>query len=253
MSTTVTRTRERAHVEDGRKRIRVYLGGELVADSTRTKLVWEKPSYPTYYFPEEDVRAELVPAERSEHSFRRGEARFFTVRAGGKEVQEAAYAYPESPIEELRRLVAFRWRAMDAWLEEDEEVFVHARDPYTRVDILPSSRRVQVVVNGVTVADSTRPTLLFETGLPTRYYFDEADVDMTLLTPSEKVTKCPYKGTASYWSVEAGGESFEDIAWTYREPLHESARIRGLIAFYDEKVDVIVDGLPQERPRTAFS
>lgn len=253
MSATVARTRERVHVEDGQKRVRVYLAGELVADSTRTRLVWEKPFYPTYYFPEEHVRAGLVPTGGIERSFRRGEAALFSVSAGGKEAREAAYGYPESPLEELRGLIAFRWDAMDAWFEEDEEVFVHARDPYTRVDILPSSRHVEVLVNGVAVADSTRPTLLFETGLPVRYYFDEPDVEMTLLTPSEKVTACPYKGEASYWSVEAGDQTFKDIAWSYRDPLPESDRIGGLIAFLDEKVDVVVDGLPQERPRTIFS
>lgn len=132
-------------VEHGEKRIRAYLGGELVADTTRPLLVWEKPYYPTYYFPAEDVRAELLSQDGGmTHSPSRGDGDTFTVRAGGKEAGGAALRYEQSPFEELRDAIRLDWQAMDAWFEEDEEVFTHPRDPYTRVDIVPSSRHVRI-------------------------------------------------------------------------------------------------------------
>ncbi len=246
--------RGRVRIEDGPKRIRIYLGGELIADTEDVKLVWEKPYYPTYYFPEADVRAELLePADHVERSPSRGDAHFFTVKGGARHAERGAYRHPESPIEELRGLIAFRWDGMDHWFEEDEEVFVHARDPYTRVDVLRSSRHVQVAIDGVIVADSRTPVLLFETGLPTRYYLPKTDVRLDLLTPTDTRTSCPYKGVAEYWSVDAGGQAQDDIVWSYRYPVHESAGIAGLMCFYNEKVDITVDGVPQERPRTVFS
>ena len=159
------RPRDGVHVEDGPKRVRTYLGGELVADTTRPKLVWEVPYYPAYYFPAEDVRTELLTPNGHLRGIREepGEAHQFTVKGGDREAEEdGAWHYPESPVEELRGLVRFDWGAMDGWFEEDEEVFVHPHDPYSRIDILHSSRHVQVEVNGVTVADTRQPTLLFE-------------------------------------------------------------------------------------------
>jgi uncharacterized protein (DUF427 family) len=137
--------------------------------------------------------------------------------------------------------------------EEDEEVFVHPHDPYKRIDISHSSRHVEVEVNGVKIADTHRPTLLFETKLPTRYYIPKVDVRMDLLTPTDTVTGCAYKGFAQYWSVNAGREVFKDFAWSYKTPLPENVKIAGLIAFYNEKADFIVDGERQVRPKTKFS
>jgi uncharacterized protein (DUF427 family) len=172
---------------------------------------------------------------------------------GDAVVEDAAWQYSDSPIDALRGLMRFDWAAMDAWFEEDEEVFTHPRDPYKRVDVLRSSRHIEVLVNGVTVADSERPTLLFETGLPTRYYLPLTDIRTELLRPSAKSTSCPYKGTASYWSLEVDGELLQDIVWTYTTPLPESAGITGLASFYNERVDIRVDGVLQERPKTVFS
>jgi uncharacterized protein (DUF427 family) len=250
----MAQTRGRVRVEDGPKRVRTYLGGELIADTTHVKLVWEAPYYPTYYFPQEDVRMELLaPTGRSEHSPSRGEAQYFTVKGGNRQAEDAALHYPDSPIDELRGLIRFDWGAMDGWFEEDEEVFVHPRDPNTRVDILHSSRHVEVVVNGVKIADTHKPTLLFETGLPTRYYLPKVDVRTDLLTPTDSQSGCPYKGFARYWSVDADGKTLEDLAWSYPTPLPESTKIAGLVSFYNEKVDLIVDGERQERPKTKFS
>jgi uncharacterized protein (DUF427 family) len=249
-----SKARSRIRIEQGEKRIRAYLGGELVADTTRPVLVWEIPYYPAYYIPADDVRLELLePDGGVAHSPSRGDGRTFTVTAGGSEVAGAAVRYEDSPIEELRDLIRFEWGAMDAWFEEDEEVFTHPRNPYTRVDILPSSRHVRVEVDGVTVAESASPRLLFETGLPVRYYLPKTHVRMDLLVPTDTATHCPYKGEAEWWSVRANGTVREDLAWSYPTPLPESEKAAGLVAFYNEKVDIYVDGVLLERPVTKFS
>jgi uncharacterized protein (DUF427 family) len=183
----------------------------------------------------------------------RGEAYNFTVKGGDREVEDAAWHYPDSPLEELRGLIRFDWDAMDAWFEEDEEVYVHPHDPYKRIDILHSSRHIEVEVNGVKIAETRSPTLLFETGLPTRYYMPKVDVRMDLLTPTDATSGCAYKGFANYWSVQAGGETLADLAWWYRTPLPEAVKIAGLVAFYNEKVDLVVDGERLARPKTHFS
>jgi uncharacterized protein (DUF427 family) len=252
--TDTNKTRGGLRVEQGAKRIRAYLGGELVADTIRALYVWEKPYYPTYYFPAEDVRAELLEASGSEaHSASRGDARILTVRTKRRKAPGAALRYEDSPIEELKGTIRLDWDGMDAWFEEDEEVFTHPRDPHTRVDILPSSRHVRVEVDGVTIAGSGSPRLLFETGLPVRYYLPKTHLRMDLLMPTDTVTHCPYKGQAEYWSVRAGDRVNEDLAWSYPTPLPESQKIAGLVAFYNEKVDLYVDGVRQEQPSTKFS
>ncbi|MBT2207555.1 MULTISPECIES: DUF427 domain-containing protein [Actinomadura] len=245
--------RTAVRIEQSGKRVRAYLGGHLVVDSTSPSLVWENPYYPSYYLPVTDVRAELVEDGPGQHSPSRGDATLFTVKVDGRQAPGAAQRYTESPIEELRDLVRLDWDAMDAWFEEDEEVFVHPRSPYTRVDILPSSRHVRVEVDGVTVAESSSPRLLFETGLPVRYYLPKTHVRMDLLEHTDTITRCPYKGDAEYWSVRANDKVHEDIAWSYPSPLDESRKVLGLVCFYSEKVDIYVDGVQQERPKTKFS
>jgi uncharacterized protein (DUF427 family) len=257
LSTPTARTSEvrgRVRVERGAKRIRAYLGGELVADTTEPLLVWEKPYYPTYYFPAADVRTELLSADGGvAHSPSRGDGHTFTVSAGGHVAAGAALRYEQSRFEELRDAIRLDWDAMDAWFEEDEQVFTHPRDPYTRVDILPSSRHVRIEVDGVVIAESSKPTLLFETGLPTRYYLPKTHVRIDLLAPTETSSHCPYKGQAEYWSFAVGDSVHADLAWSYRTPLPESEKIAGLISFYNEKVDLYVDGVLQARPATKFA
>jgi len=241
-------------VEQGLKRVRAYLHGEPVVDSTRPLLVWEIPYFPAYYFPEADVRtALLAPSARTEHSPSRGDAVYSHIEVGGTRAEDAAWRYPDSPIDELRGAIRIDWEAMDAWFEEDEQVYVHPRSPYTRVDVLPSSRHVEVEIDGVKVADSVRPVLLFETGLPVRYYLPKTDVRLDLLTPTDTTTGCPYKGTAEYYSIDIDGTTYDDAVWWYRSPLPESLGIGGLVAFYNERVDLIIDGERLERPRTHFS
>jgi uncharacterized protein (DUF427 family) len=252
--TDTTTTRGQVHTEQSAKRVRAYLGGEVVADTIHPVLVWEVPYYPAYYFPVADVRADLLePDGGTAHSPSRGDGQTYTVTAGGKQAPGAAVRYADSPIPELRDLIRLDWDAMDAWFEEDEEVFTHPRDPYTRLDILPSSRHVRIEVDGVTVAESSNPTLLFETGLPVRYYLPKTHVRLDLLTHTDSESHCPYKGQAEYWSVRTGDAVHENIAWSYPTPLPESLGVAGHIAFYDEKVDVFVDGVRQERPHTKFS
>jgi len=237
-------SRGRVRVERGAKRIRAYLGGHVVADTTEPLLVWEKPYYPAYYVPAADVRADLVPTGATDADPDRGEAQVLDVRIGGVEAPAAALRYDSSPVEELRDAVRLDWSAMDAWFEEDEEVFTHPRSPYTRVDILPSSRTVRVEVGGVVIAETSQAMLLFETGLPTRYYLPRTHVRMDLLRPTATESHCPYKGQAAYWSIDVDGDVRENVAWSYPTPLPESERIAGLVCFYPDRVDLFVDGRP---------
>src|ERR671915_1613737 len=244
------------YFEDSPRWVRVMFNGETVADSRRAKLLHETGHLPIYYFPEEDVRMDLL--EASDHTTYcpfKGDASYWSVKVGDKIAENAAWAYPE-PIDSappFSGLIAFYWRRMDAWFEEDEQVFVHPRDPYHRVDVLDSSRHVKVSVGGEVVAETDRPVILFETGLPPRYYIPPEDVREDVLVESEKTTRCPYKGIASYWSVKAEGERVEDLIWSYQDPIPEAAKIKGYLCFFNEKVDLEVDGEEQERPLTQWS
>lgn len=238
------------HIERGPKRVRAFLNGELVADTYAPLLVWEIPYYPAYYIAMSDIKAELIPSGESEHHARLGDAEILHVKAGSGTAERAARRYSDSPVAELREAVRLDWAAMDEWLEEDEPVYTHPRDPYKRVDILASSRQVRVEIDGVTVAESDQPRLLFETGLPTRYYLPLASVRMDLLRPSQTSTHCPYKGTAAYWSVDSGTRVHKDVVWIYRTPLPESQKIAGFACFYNERVEIFLDGEKQPRPKS---
>lgn len=248
--------KHRLWFEPSPRRVRGLLGGETVVDSRRAHLLHETGHLPVYYFPRDDVRTDLLHAsEKRTHCPFKGEAAYWSVEAGGREAPEVAWHYP-LPLDDappLGDFFAFYWDALDAWYEEDEEVFVHPRDPYHRVDALESSRQVRVSVDGRVVAESARPVLLFETGLPTRYYLPREDVATDLLARSDTTTRCPYKGVASYFSLEAGGDRHEDLVWTYRDPTPTVGKIGGRLAFFNEKVDLEVDGEAQERPRTKWS
>ena len=245
-------------VEPTDRQVTVILGGVVVARSRRVQLLHESKHMPVYYFPAEDVRMDLlVPSARAREFPVRGTARYFDVDAGTKRVTDGAWIHeaPASPAAAaLSGMVAFYWAKMDRWLEEDDEVYKHPRDPYHRVDVLGSSRHVQVIMLGQVVAETRRPRLLFETRLPTRYYFPWADVRSELFVPSTTRSTCPYKGDAEYWSLQIGDQLVKDIAWVYRHPIAECPKIENLVCFYDEQVDaVVVDGEHQERPRTAWS
>lgn len=246
--------RGRVKTEVSQKQLRAMVGGVTVVETTRPLLVWEKPYYPTYYVRAQDVRTELlVDTGETKRSPSRGTAKVYSIVGDGFEVENAVLGYDESPIDELVGTYRVEWSAMDHWFEEDEEVFVHPRDPHKRIDALMSSRHVVVRIGGIEVANSTNPVILFETDLPARYYLPKTDVRMDLLTSTELHTECPYKGTADYWSVNVNGEIFENIAWGYQFVTRESGPIAGHVCFYNEKVDITVDGAPESRPDTIFS
>ena len=234
------------------KRIRARLGGVTVADSTHAVLVWEPDRVvPTYALPRESFAGDVLrPVGRPDPEHHAGHARVWTVVAGGREAPEAAWSYAD---EDLAGYVALQWRAMDGWLEEDEPVVGHPRDPFKRIDVRRSTRHVAVELEGELLADSRRPTVLFETHLPDRYYLPPADVRMDLLEPVEKRTYCAYKGEASYFSARAGGRLHEAVAWTYPDPLPDSPQIRGLVCFLNERADIRVDGELLERPATQWA
>ena len=238
------------------RRVRVEFGGEIIADSYNVMLLKESSYELVYYFPQADVWSELLePTDHTTASGYKGEAVHWSVRVGEREAENAAWVYPDTKDNrpDLRGYIAFKWGAMDHWYEENEEVFVHPRDPYHRVDTIQSDRHIRVEIDGVTVAETTRPLLLFETGLPTRYYIPQDDVRMDLLSLTDTHTHCPYKGEASYWTVDIEGVEHRDVVWGYLDPIAEIPRIEGLLAFYNEKLDIYVDGEQESKPRTVFA
>jgi uncharacterized protein (DUF427 family) len=244
------------YLEPTPKRIRAVVAGEVVADSRRALILHESGHQPVYYFPPDDVRAELLEAsERHTHCPKKGEASYYTIRVGDRAVEAGAWYYPD-PIDgapPIKDLIALYWNRIDHWYEEDEEVFVHPRDPYHRVDILRSDRHIRISRDGELLAESHRPVGLFETNLPPRWYLPREDV-VAPLEPTDTVTRCPYKGQAAYYSVRLdGGEVAKDLIWYYPEPIQESSKIEGLLCFFNEQVDIELDGELQERPESPWS
>ncbi|MEM7274570.1 MAG: DUF427 domain-containing protein [Actinomycetota bacterium] len=228
--------------EPNPKWIRGRIGATTVVDSRATRFVWEFPYYPQWYVPRGDVTGELRTSDRTSTADGLGTGTHLDlVLADGTVIEDAAKSWDHP---ELAGLVRFRWDALDRWFEEEVEVFVHPRSPYTRVDVLPSTRHVVVRVDGVIVAESRRASILYETGLPPRYYLPPEDVRTELLTPTTTSTGCPYKGVARYWSVTVEGTIHDDLVWGYDEPLPESADVAGLLCFYNERVELTVDGSP---------
>jgi uncharacterized protein (DUF427 family) len=257
------------------KRIRAVVGDETVVDSTRAVLLWEpRRVVPSYAVPVDDVRGELVPAgaagandvdqlgvwvpalserpvldPRVPFAAHTAEGDVVDVRAVGQ-VRPGAGFRPSDA--DLAGYVVLDFGAFDAWYEEDEHNLAHPRDPFHRIDVLASSREVTLELDGQVLAQSSRPVLLFETMLPTRYYLPREDVRAELI-PSDTRTYCAYKGQASYWSIPVGDDLVADLAWTYQYPLHDALKVGGLVAFFDERVDVLVDGERRERPITPWS
>jgi uncharacterized protein (DUF427 family) len=241
------------HVEPVPRRIRAVLAGRTVLDTNRAVYLWEWPYYPQFHIPADDVDRDVLVDEQNTHELSRGTVARIGLRVGEAFRAGAGRRYLESSVEELVGTIRFEWDALDAWYEEDEQVFVHPRNPYVRVDALRSRRRVRIERDGVVLADSAAPVMVFETGLPTRYYLDRSAVDVSHLLRSETITACPYKGrTTEYWSVQVGESLYPDLAWSYDFPTHELQPIAGLVAFYDEQVDVFIDGVEQPRPQTHF-
>lgn len=245
------------HISQSPRHVRVMFGGETIADSKRVKLVREPDILPAYYFPRADVRTDLfTPSPQKIMSPQKGEASFWSIRSGNKIAENGAWSFlnPMAEAHAIKDHIAFEWDKMDMWMEEDEVLYKHARDPYKRVDALPSKRHVRVVIDGQTVAETRRPYLVFETNHPVRYYIPQEDVRMDLLTPSPTTSRCPYKGPASYWSLRLGNETFADLVWGYLETIPECPKIKGLVCFFHERgCDIYVDGELVERPKTKWA
>lgn len=235
----------RLFFEDFPRRVRAVFNGEMIVDTRRGKLLHETALLPQLYIPRQDVQFDLL--ETTEHRTRcpfKGDAQYWSVRIGERVAGNAAWAYPE-PVESaewLRDHVAFYWNALDAWFDEDEEVRGHLRDPYHRVDVRNTTRHVRVLVDGEAVADTQRPKVLSETGLPNRFYIPPEDVRPELLEPSAKHTECPYKGTASYRTLVMSDRRIPNAAWCYPEPLESALKVRGHLCFVAEGVVTEIDG-----------
>ena len=241
------------------RRVRVKFGGEWIADSADMVLMYETGHLPVYYFPLRDVQLDLLNiTDHSSHCQYKGDASYWTIEAGGKTSENAVWAY-QTPFDEMTALnlqdyCAFYWDRVDHWYEEDEEIFLHPRDPLKRIDTVASSREVSVIMRGETIAKSNGAYFLFETGLPTRYYLPQEDVRLDLLTPTATSNQCPDKGIAKYWSANIGEQTFKDIVWSYPDPVTECPKIKDLMCFYNENVDaILVDGEETEKPTNKWS
>ena len=243
------------YMERSPKRVRVVLGGETIADSRNALLLQESGHQPIYYFPPEDVRADVLgPSDRHTRCPKKGEASYHTIHVGDRVEEAAAWYYPEplDGAEPLKGFIAFYWGRMDQWLEEDEEVFVHPRDPYHRVDVLATSRRIRFSLDREVLAESDQAMALFESNLPTRWYLPREDVTAEL-EPSDTVTRCPYKGTAGYFSVRReNGEMLKDLIWHYEKPFQAVEKIAGRLCFFNERLEVEVDGELESKPETEW-
>ena len=242
------------HVEPVPRRIRAVHHDRVVLDTVAARYVWEWANYPQFYLPRGDVSEEVLVSDGSTESTLRGTVQRFWLDSSDLDGSPDGRLVLESEHHQLVDTFRFEWEAMDHWFEEDEEVFVHPRNPYCRVDALRSTRPVRIELEGRVLAESSSPVMVFETGLPTRYYLNRTEIRFDHLVPSPTVTRCPYKGTTTeYWSAVVDGRVHADLGWSYGFPTGQLLPIAGLVAFHNERVDVIVDGELLERPRTHFS
>ena len=251
--TTVTEApNERTEWLPSPHRVRVVFNGEAVADSGQMMLLRQHGFLPVYYFPERDVRTDLLePSDHTTYSPYKGVASYWSVRAGDRVAESAAWSYPDpkpgSP--DTRGYFSFDWHSMDAWFEDGERVYVHARDPFMRIETAPVAGRVEVVVDGTVVADSRDAVVLREAGIIPRYYFPPEDVRLDLLVASDWFTMCPFKGQAGYHSLRVGEALHENAVWYYLDPLPGVAAVAGRLCFWNERVDaIVVDGERLPRP-----
>lgn len=209
-------------------RIRAFLGDRAVADSREAVVFRESPFKLLYGFPKEHLDVDTLG-------------------------EKALVKEDEELREELSGFRFIEFGDVDRWMEEEEELIGHPRDPYTRIDVRRSSVEVRIEKDGVLVAETTRPRILLETGLPIRYYIPKEDVNWDVLEKTDHETVCPYKGRASYWSIRAGGETYENMVWDYPKPFHDSEPVGDCVGLYQEKLDVTVDGEPEEKPPRFFT
>lgn len=223
------------------RRVRGTFGGSKVFDTSAGRLLHESQILPVLYVPEADVATELlVPTDTSTFCPFKGDAVYWSVVAGDRTSADAAWSYPKPNQEAdwLRGHYAFYWDRLDAWLDEDEEVYKHLRDPFHRVDVRRSSRPVTVSAGGETIAESASAMVLSETGLPNRFYLPMDDVRRESLEPTDETAHCPYKGDARYWSVNAGGNAFENAVFSYTDPFDDARRVAGYVSFLHDEINV---------------
>ena len=241
------------HVEPVPRRIRAMLAGHIVLDTTQALYVWEWPYYPQYYVPIADVNSELLVDEQHPQRLHRGTAHLQGLRVGEILRPSAARLYGDEAIDGLAGMVRFDWDALDAWFEKMSRSSSTPAIPTSGWTPSRSTRPVRIELDGLVLAESASPVMVFETGLPTRYYLNFTEVNLEHLEPSDTVTSCPYKGqTTGYWNVSVGDTRYPDLAWTYDFPTRQLLPIAGLVAFYNEKVDITVDSEPLVRPSTHF-
>lgn len=233
------------------RRVRAELGGVTVVLSDRAIYVWESGRIvPTYAVPRDDVADGVLRPAEGDPPPHGDPVSSFDVVAGDRVAAHAAWVYEDPGLADY---VAFAVMGLDRWFEEAEEIVIHPRDPHHRVDAMRSDRHARIELDGETIAESEDVVTLFETGLPTRYYLPPEDFRADVLLPSDTHTMCPYKGTASYWKVVTAAGEHPDLAWYYPEPIPALEIIRGRVAVYNEKVDLVLDGERLERPQTQWS
>jgi uncharacterized protein (DUF427 family) len=236
-------------------RIRGIAEGETVVDSADAFLLHETGRLPVYHFPLAQVRMDLLSESGEREDSARGPLAWHDLRIGSRSEPRAAWTYPSPAAGApwLSGLVAFRWSAVDEWFAEAEQLFGHPRDPYSRIDVCRTTRRVRVLFDGEVLADSRRAKVLYEAALPPRWYLPIEDVRTELLVPSGSSSRCAYKGAASYWHVRVGDRVEEDLVWSYPDPQHDAEPVRDMLCFFGERVDVELDGVVEDRPTTQWS
>ncbi|TAQ87830.1 hypothetical protein B7494_g3840 [Chlorociboria aeruginascens] len=228
-------------VESTPRRVRGLFDGVWLFDTIKAKHVWEHKYFPQFWVPIDAVKSGVLTKG---DSFDPDNSAFKATAHGKGKSTPRVIIFEKGP---LAGLVRFEFKALDAWFEEDQQIYDHPKNPYTRIDILPSSRKIEVKIDGVKVAESTNSFFLFETGLRTRFYLPKTSVDWQYLSESQTTTKCPYKGKANYYNVTIGGKEYKDIIWWYEYPTTESSLVAGLVCFYNEKVDTYIDGVLEEK------
>jgi uncharacterized protein (DUF427 family) len=237
-------------------RLRAIFEQETVVDTLRPFLLHESDRLPVYHFAPADVRRDLLaPSGSPSEDAHRGVMQWWDLRVGERVAPRAAWSYVEPPESApfLHDLLSLKWEAVDEWFCEDEQLFGHPRDPFSRIDVYRTTRHVRVSLDGVVLADTRRALVLHETGLPPRWYIPPEDVRTDLLEPSSLRTRCAYKGSAGYWSARVGDRVVDDLVWSYPEPQHDAERVRDLLCFFNERVDLDVEGERVQRPRTQWS
>jgi len=231
--------------EEFPKRMRVIFNDEIIVDSREAKALHETGQFMVLYFPRRDVKMELLNA--TDHQTKcphKGTASYWSVQVDKREAKNAVWSYedPKDSVPFIRNYMAFYYNKMDDWFEDDEKVYEHLRNPYHGFEILPASNEVIVHSGEEVIAETSEPLILYETGLPPRYYMHPDEVKTEMLGQSEYITHCPYKGNSRHWHLKVNGETIDDAAWSMAKPIGEAKKIADYLCFYPNKVQVEVDG-----------